>query len=126
MLREALLEFDAVPTGDLAAVNKTLAAFNCIACHERKGLGGIAPERNAYFTGTRESLGDQGRLPPPLTHVGAKLTPDWLSQVMVHGGRQRLYLNTRMPLFGGGNVEHLVKRFAKVDALEEVVLPKIW
>ena len=125
LLRGALLEFDAVPTGDLAAVNKTLAAFNCIACHERKGLGGIAPERNAYFTGTRESLGDQGRLPPPLTHVGAKLTPDWLSQVMVHGGRQRLYLNTRMPLFGGGNVEHLVKRFGKVDALEEVVLPKI-
>ena len=27
------------------SMDKTLAAFNCIACHERKGLGGIAPER---------------------------------------------------------------------------------
>ena len=125
LLRKALLEFDAAPTGDRAMVNKTLAAFNCIACHDRKGLGGIAPERNAYFTGTKEALGDQGRIPPPLTHVGAKLTGDWLSQVMVHGGRQRLYLNTRMPLFGGENVEHLVERFGKVDALEEVTLPKI-
>ncbi len=125
LLGKALLSFNGAPLSDHSAVNKTLAAFNCIACHERKGLGGIAPERNAYFTGTRESLGDQGRLPPPLTHVGAKLTPDWLSQVMVHGGRQRLYLNTRMPLFGGENVEHLVERFGKVDSLEEATLPKI-
>ncbi len=65
---------------DQQIVDKTLVALNCIACHDRAGLGGIADERNEYFTGTREALGDQGRLPPPLTHVGAKLTPDWLAR----------------------------------------------
>ena len=125
LLRDAILRLNAPPLDDQAIVNKTLATFNCIACHERKGLGGISPERNAYFTGTKEALGDQGRLPPPLTHVGAKLTKDWLSEVMVHGGRQRLYLNTRMPRFGGENVAHLVERFGKVDSLEEVSLPTV-
>ena len=110
---------------DQQIVDKTLVALNCIACHDRSGLGGIADERNEYFTGTREALGDQGRLPPPLTHVGAKLTPDWLAQVMLHGGRQRQYLNTRMPLFGEANVGHLVERFGRVDSLEEVNIPQI-
>lgn len=125
LLQGALAQIETLQLDDHAMVNKTLAAFNCIACHDRKGLGGIAPERNAYFTGTREALGDQGRLPPPLTHIGAKLTKSWLSQVMVHGGRQRHYLNTRMPLFGGQHVEHLVEGFAKVDSLEKVTLPKV-
>mgnify|MGYP000735829221 CR=1 FL=1 len=31
------------------------------------------------------ALGDQGRLPPPLTHVGAKLTPEWIAEVLLHG-----------------------------------------
>lgn len=125
LLSDALPQTETLVLDDHAMVNKTLSAFNCIACHDRKGLGGIAPERNAYFTGTKEALGDQGRLPPPLTHVGAKLTKFWLSQVMVHGGRQREYLNTRMPLFGGQHVEHLVERFEKVDSLEKVTLPKV-
>jgi cbb3-type cytochrome oxidase cytochrome c subunit len=110
---------------DRQMVDKTLVAFNCIACHERQGLGGIAPERNAYFTGTREALGNQGRIPPPLTHVGAKLTGSWLSEVLLRGGRQREYLNTRMPLFGEANVAHLVEGFEKIDKLEKIAYPKI-
>ena len=38
---------------DQQMVDKTLVTLNCIACHERAGLGGISPERNAYFTGTQ-------------------------------------------------------------------------
>ena len=110
---------------DRQMVDKTLVALNCIACHERKGLGGISPERNAYFTGTREALGNQGRIPPPLTHVGAKLTGSWLTEVLLRGGRQREYLNTRMPLFGESNVAHLVESFEKVDTLEKIAYPKI-
>lgn len=110
---------------DQQMIAKTLVTFNCIACHDRAGLGGVSPERDAYFTGTHEALGDQGRLPPPLTHVGAKLTPAWLTEVLLHGGRQREYLNTRMPQFGDAQVGRLVERFGKVDALEEVSFPII-
>ncbi len=110
---------------DRQRVDMTLVGLNCIACHDRAGLGGIAPNRNAYFTGTAEALGDQGRLPPPLTGVGAKLTRSWLTEILLRGGRQRPYLNTRMPLFGEANVGHLIERFEKVDTLEEVSFPEI-
>lgn len=110
---------------DQQRVNKTLVTFNCIACHERSDLGRIAPERNALFTGTAPSLGDQGRLPPPLSSVGAKLTPGWIAEVMLHGKRQRGYLDASMPQFGEANVGHLVELFGKVDKLETVSFPKI-
>lgn len=125
LIASALPKTDTSTFSDQQMVNKTLATFNCIACHDRAGLGGVSPDRDAYFTGTREALGNQGRVPPPLTHVGAKLTKNWLSEVLLRGGRQREYLNTRMPLFGEANVGHLVERFEKVDSLEEVALPKI-
>lgn len=109
---------------DPQRLDKTLAAFNCIACHERKGLGTIAPERLAMFSGTHEALGDQGRLPPPLTHVGAKLTPEWMSDVLLRGKRQRAYLDVSMPQFGESNVGHLVQLFGAVDQLEAAPVPK--
>lgn len=105
-------------------VNKTLATFNCTACHERTGLGGIAPERNVLFTGTQPGLGDQGRLPPPLTHVGAKLPPEWIADVLLRGKRQRGYVDAAMPQFGDTQVGHLVELFGKVDKLEAAPLPK--
>lgn len=110
---------------DREKIDKTLFALNCIACHERAGLGGVAPERNAYFTGSAEALGDQGRLPPPLTNVGAKLTKSWMTEVLINGGRQREYLNTRMPLFGEANVSPLIELFEKTDSLEDAKFPEI-
>ncbi|MEM7015497.1 MAG: hypothetical protein AAF585_28900, partial [Verrucomicrobiota bacterium] len=125
LIAAALPTVESDPLNDQQAVNKTLAAMNCIVCHDRAGLGGIAPNRNGYFTSTRPELGNQGRIPPPLTHVGAKLTSSWLAEVMIHGGRQREYFNTRMPQFGEANVGHLVERFGKVDSLEETTFPEI-
>ncbi len=110
---------------DLQRINKTLVTFNCLACHERTGLGGVAPERKALFTGTQPALGDQGRVPPPLSQVGAKLTPAWLADVLLHGKRQRDYVDASMPQFGEANVGHLVELFGRVDKLEEAVLPKV-
>jgi mono/diheme cytochrome c family protein len=110
---------------DKQQIAKTLVTFNCIACHERTGLGGIAPERNALFTGTQPGLGDQGRIPPPLSHVGAKLKPEWIAEVLLHGKRQRDYVDAAMPQFGEANVGQLVELFGKVDQLETVVLPKV-
>lgn len=110
---------------DEQRIQKSLVTFNCIACHSREELGGVAPERNALFTGTQVALGDQGRLPPPLSHVGAKLTPQWIADVMLHGKRQRKYLDAAMPQYGEANVGHLVELFGKVDQLEQAVIPKV-
>jgi mono/diheme cytochrome c family protein len=110
---------------DAQQIRKTLVTFNCIACHERAGLGGIASGRNALFTGTQPALGDQGRLPPPLSHVGAKLQPGGLADVLLHGKRQREYVDAAMPQFGEANVGYLVELFGKVDHLEAAVFPQV-
>ena len=110
---------------DRQQINKTLVTFNCIACHDRAELGGITSDRDSYFTGSHPELGNQGRQPPPLSHVGAKLTPAWIKDVMLHGKRQRNYLNSNMPQYGEENIGHLVELFGKVDTLEKVTFPKI-
>lgn len=76
----------------------TLAAMNCLACHDRDGAGGPTPETNPYFVGD-EALGDSGRLPPPLTGIGDKLQREWLEAVIAGtaGSRIRPYLKTGMP-----------------------------
>lgn len=123
-IAKALPRAEQVQLSDKQRIDKTLVTFNCIACHERAGLGGIDRERKELFTGTQEAMGDQGRLPPPLTHVGAKLTPEWLTEVLLRGKRQRGYLDASMPQFGEANVGHLVELFGKVDELESVPIPK--
>ena len=110
---------------DAQRIHKTLVSLNCIACHERGGLGGPTQERQALFTSTQPSLGDQGRVPPPLSHVGAKLTPQWLGEVLLRGGRQRDYMDAAMPQFGEAQVGHLVELYGKVDKLEDAVLPTV-
>lgn len=110
---------------DARRLDKTLAAFNCVACHDRAGLGGVAPERKALFTGTQPEMGDQGRLPPPLTHVGAKLKPEAIAEVLLRGKRARGYVDAGMPQFGEANVGHLVELFGKVDDLEAADIPVI-
>jgi mono/diheme cytochrome c family protein len=109
---------------DTQRIHKTLASLNCIACHERAGLGGPAEERRGLFTSTQPSLGDQGRVPPPLTHVGAKLTPQWLGEVLLRGGRQRDYMDAAMPQFGEAQVGHLPELLGRVDKLEEAAPAK--
>jgi mono/diheme cytochrome c family protein len=125
LMRASLPAIETEKLSDAQVIHKTLVALSCVACHERKGLSEMDPARDAYFTGTREALGNQGRIPPPLTQVGAKLTPEWMAEVLLHGGRQRYYLNTRMPQFGEANVGHLIERFGKVDSLEEAAIPKV-
>ncbi|MEY2600494.1 MAG: hypothetical protein RLZZ142_2753 [Verrucomicrobiota bacterium] len=76
-----------------------LAALNCLACHERDGLGGPDAARKGFFQGD-PNLGDTGRFPPPLTGIGRKLQPQWLSEVLAGGNRVRPYLKTQMPVYG--------------------------
>lgn len=119
-LRLALNMVETTELTEKQQVDKSLVTFNCITCHDRAGLGGVTAERNVYFTGTRKELGNEGRVPPPLTHVGAKLKKEWIHEVMLRGQRQRTYLNTKMPQFGEPNIGHVVELFEKIDKLEEV------
>ncbi|MGB1708846.1 MAG: hypothetical protein ACPHF4_13530, partial [Rubripirellula sp.] len=101
-------------------INTTLQTLRCYACHERDGIGGVSGERDPYFLTTNENLGPQGRIPPPLTGVGAKLKPKWMRQVLVSGRAIRPYVETRMPQYGAEHVAHLVDLFQQVDELPKV------
>jgi len=83
----------------LAAPDDTLVRFNCLACHERDGRGGVGTGRTAFFeTVGHVDLGDEGRLPPRLTGVGARLQPKWLAKVLDGSGTIRPFMQARMPI----------------------------
>jgi cytochrome c553 len=109
----------------------SLHALNCVACHERDGKGGPDAARRPYFQGDH-NLGDTGRYPPPLTGVGGKLRPEWLTKVLAervapkaadlftshYAGdpyRVRPYLKTKMPYYGAA-VADLAKLLGVADA----------
>ncbi len=97
-------------------VNQTMAALNCFACHSRGGKGGPDAERAPYFRTVGDAdLGDEGRIPPHLNRVGAKLQPDWMREVLLNKAAVRPYMATRMPQFGPANVGSLPEAFAKAD-----------
>ena len=91
-----------------------LLTFNCYACHERGGKGGPEKARDAYFVGQDQTIGDEGRHPPHLNGVGAKLRPEWLKQVVAQGTKVRPYVFTRMPVFGPEALP-IVEHFLKAD-----------
>ncbi|HEX6885340.1 MAG TPA: PA14 domain-containing protein [Planctomycetota bacterium] len=105
------------PRSAAARLAHELARLECGACHARGELPGPSDERRSYFQVARDlDLGDEGRLPPSLERVGAKLKPAWFAEVLERGGRARPYMKTRMPQFGAANVHGLVELFTLVDA----------
>ncbi len=110
-LRESHVDSDQV------AVAKTLTAFRCVACHVRDDFGGVHDAHNSFFAGSELKLGDDGRIPPPLTLVGAKLQPAWMTKVLFDGESVRHYMATRMPQHGAANLQHLPALFRRLDVL---------
>jgi len=98
-----------------ADIQHTMQAFNCYACHSRRGFGGVEQKRNAWFQGTVPEMGDEGRLPPLLDDVGDKLTSKWLQHVLTNGANDRPYMSTRMPKFQLPDVAGLAAKFATLD-----------
>jgi mono/diheme cytochrome c family protein len=94
-------------------ISRTLLQHNCLFCHERNGSGGIGRSQRPYFdTVNHVDLGDEGRLPPPLTGVGNKLKTSWLELVFKGDARTRLrpHMTVRMPLFPGLLAKPLASR----------------
>ncbi len=101
------------------AVHRQLTTFNCYACHARGDIGGVDEAHDAFFLTTTKEMGDEGRLPPPLTGVGAKLKPEWTKKVVAEGNKVRPYILTKMPKFGG----NLPSFAAEVAAADEKLVP---
>jgi len=116
----AAIEHRDRPDRDADAVVKTLVAQRCIACHVRDDYGGVHPSYDPHFTTTEPNLGDEGRLPPPLTLLGAKLQPTWLKKVLFDGESVRPYLGVRMPQYGVDNLDDLPARLARTDTMPAV------
>ncbi len=100
------------------AVVRTLLQMNCYACHTRDDLGGVGRYRRGYFeTVTGADLGDEGRLPPPLSGIGRKLKPTWLKRVFRGDPETTLrpHMTIRMPTFPHADVTALADLLGKVD-----------
>jgi mono/diheme cytochrome c family protein len=96
-------------------IARTMTTFNCYACHERNKVGGVQETLNKLFTTAQPEMGDEGRLPPPLTGAGAKLTDAFLRHILDKGAHDRPYMFTRMPGFGSANVGALVAALQAAD-----------
>ena len=113
------------PLDQQQTIDFTLASFRCVACHHRDNLGGVSSERRQYFQTTNLNLGEQGRIPPTLTGVGAKLNPKWMRDVLVNGRSVRPYMKTRMPKFGETNIGHMIDLFQACDQLAGTEFAKV-
>ncbi len=96
-------------------IAQTFTAFNCYACHQRNGVGGVETGLNDFFQTTQKEMGDEGRIPPHLNGVGGKLKPAYLKKILANGSTDRPYMLTRMPKFGESNVGHLQPAFEATD-----------
>ena len=103
----------------------TMKSLNCYACHDRGGVGGSESDRNKFFISTIPEMGDEGRLPPPLSGVGDKLREDWIKKVISDGDKSRPYMKTYMPGFGDQSGGRLAKIFAELDQRSEAKITKL-
>ena len=122
---EAALKTVSQPAEDTPqkSIHRTLAQFNCFACHSRDRTGGVDEAHDEFFTSTMKEMGDEGRIPPPLDGVADKLTGKWLKGILDNGAKDRPYMLTMMPQFGGGNVGHLQAELQAVDQKIEASFP---
>ncbi|MFM7151616.1 MAG: PA14 domain-containing protein, partial [Gemmataceae bacterium] len=103
--------------GASAVVSDTMLTFNCYACHVRDKIGGPEEDLNKTFLTTQPEMGDEGRLPPPLDGVGAKLATDYFRNLLDRGADDRPYMHTRMPGFGQANAGKWMEATQELDKL---------
>lgn len=100
---------------DATHVQLTMTSMNCYACHSRNGIGGPELVRDSVFKTTMKEMGDEGRVPPPLTGVGDKLQKSYIEKTLEKGANERPYMLVNMPGFGNGTLDGIADRFARLD-----------
>lgn len=113
----AALSAAAAPLTAEQSIETQLTYFHCTSCHQRDDLGGVSTARRTHFQTTNLNLGEQGRIPPTLTGVGAKLQAKWMRDVLVNGRSIRPYMKTRMPRFVESDITDLMTRLQAADEL---------
>ena len=113
------------PTGEPQSdVGELLAERNCIACHARDGLPGLAPSLTAWAA-DRPDLAPliPAMTPPALDQVGDKLhSTALISAIRRNESAYRDYLLVRMPRFPLDDAEQqqLVDHFVDVDRVPDL------
>ncbi|WP_145418658.1 c-type cytochrome [Planctomycetes bacterium K23_9] len=104
-----------------ALARHTLLQFNCFACHQRDKIGGVGRYRKACFeTFGNIDVGDEGRLPPPLTGVGHKLLPKSLEDVFSGKAKLRPHMTIQMPGFPQAGMRDLPTQLSRADQQDEI------
>ena len=107
--------------GDI--VQDEMLRLNCIACHQRifdgesVAWGGIGINRKPFFqTKAKVDIGDEGRFPPALTGVGAKLTSSSLKEIFsAKKAAHRPFMTIRMPAYHDDLVAELNRSLPIAD-----------
>ena len=110
------------PLSTKEKVDLTLKEKNCYACHSRDSIGGPTDDIKKFFHGN-ESLADEGRFPPNLNAVGAKLTDMSFQKALRGKADTRPYLNVQMPDFGK-DVDSIIPLLRKADFQKTEEFPK--
>lgn len=118
----AALAAPSTPPAADESLQRLLVGRDCTACHTRDDWAKLADARQPFFVSADQSLGQDGRLPPTLTGVGAKLQTGWLRDAIAHGQAERPYLRARMPAFGAHLADDLAARLAATDTLPPIPL----
>jgi cbb3-type cytochrome oxidase cytochrome c subunit len=95
-----------------------LRRFNCLACHQRDGEGGLSTELVEELRKYEKADNAEAVSPPPLSGVAHKLRTPWLKQVLTGAGRARPWMGLRMPQFGEANVGKLPEALAALEGTE--------
>ena len=97
------------------AARVALARMNCLACHERDGLGGLTQGFITRISGGTDAASELVT-PPSLTQVTAKLSVKALRGVLEGNERSRPWMSLQMPHFAKEAMHGLPAHLAALDA----------
>jgi mono/diheme cytochrome c family protein len=100
------------------AARLDLQRFNCLACHNRDGEGGLSVALTEELRRDEKAENAEAVVPPTLTGVAHKLRTPWLRDVLLHAGRARPWMGLRMPQFGAANVGRLPEALCAAEGTE--------
>jgi mono/diheme cytochrome c family protein len=127
--RNAIREFLGAPNAATAtpapafAAEMALRRFNCLACHQRDGEGGLTAEQAEQQRRYEKAENAESATPPPLTGVGHKLLTPALHAVLIDRQRVRPWMSLRMPHYGRENLGHLAEALTALEGAEPAATP---